>query len=145
MRLDALPQALDLGTQLAVLSRAFQRDRQRIHRNRLDHEVVGTRANRADRAVQAAERRHHDDADVGAAREHALAQLETAHPVEMDIGQHDVEILTFEELERLVRRHAPNHLVSAGAETLGGELTHALVVVDHENTSTHCVTCLQNR
>ena len=73
--LDDGPQVLQLAQEQEVGERAADRDRERIELDRLEDEVVGTRADRADRVVERTLPGDHDRQDVGVARPDLLAEL----------------------------------------------------------------------
>jgi hypothetical protein len=59
---------------LACADRALEREREVVDLERLRDEVVRARADRADGGLEAAERRHHDDRQVGPVRDDAAGR-----------------------------------------------------------------------
>ena len=132
-----LAEALDLVAKRAVLDRARQREPQGLDIERLGDEVVRADADGADRRVEAAERGDHHDRHVGAVGRDALAEREPVHPLHVQIGDHDVEVLLVEQLQGIGRRGPPRHDEPAARHRLGQRLRHALVVIDDEDVSGH--------
>jgi hypothetical protein len=132
-RCDDLAQPLDLAAQRAVLGGAADRDRERFDLDRLGHEVVRTRADRADRGLEAAKRGQHDDRQIGPVGDDVLAQLEAGHALHVEIGDDDVDIVLGQRRDR-VRAAAERHDVEAALlEAELDEIDHLALVVDDKH------------
>ncbi len=86
-----------------MVDRPLDREGQQVHFNRLGDEIIRPRANGSDRRRQAAEARHHHDRNVRAIGRDPLAKLRAAHAGHPQVGQHDVEILHLDQLQRFLR------------------------------------------
>jgi hypothetical protein len=130
---DRLAQALDLAAQCAVLAGPANRDRERLDLDRLGHEVVGPRADRTDRGLQAAERGQHDDRHVGTISDDSLADLEPAHPLHVEIGHHDIEVVIGQCRDRLRPGSKRDHGDAPLLEAECDQIDHLALVVDEED------------
>ena len=126
-------QALDLGTQHAVLHGALERDHQRVDLDRLGDEVVRPSPDGGDRRFEGAEGRHHHHRQVRAAGDDARAQLEPAHARHLDVGQDRIDLGGGEAVEGGLCRRGPRHLEPPSGEPRLEERTHVDVVVDDQH------------
>ncbi len=127
-----------------MLDRARQREAQDLDIERLDDEVVRADADRGHGGIHAAERGDHHDRHVRSIRDHALAQREAIHALHVEVGDHDIEVLLVEQLQRFERGRLPCHDEAAPGHRLGEGLRGALVVVDDEDVAAHAE-CLRSR
>ena len=68
-------------------------DAQGIQRDRFGDEVTGPGANRGDGDIQVAIAGEHNDRKLGPSRAQLSAQLDAAHARQVDIRNHDAEVL----------------------------------------------------
>ena len=123
---------------VAVLDRALDRDRERVQRDRLGDEVVRAGADRGDRGLEAAVAG--DARSTGTSGERSrspLAQLEAVHAAHLDVGDHDVEVVRADRVERLERGRGEGDLVAVGAREHAQQLAQLLVVIDDQDAPAH--------
>jgi len=120
-----------------VRRRALDGDRQRVDLDRLADEVVGARADRGDRRIEASERRDDDDRDRRSVLSDALAQVDAAHLVHVQVGDDDVEIALFQQAQRIGRGRVARGAEATLAQADRERLAERAVVVDEKHLGRH--------
>ena len=136
----ARTQALHLAAQGVEPERAIDDEREVVDLERLGDEVVRAGADRRDRGLERAERRHDDDRQIFVARANVSAELDAAHAAHVDVGDDDVEVVFAEEAQAILCGVRAARLVSARFEIVRNEVTKTGVVVDEENVGLHLFT-----
>ena len=69
----------------------------------------------------------------------APAQIEPVHPLHVDVGHDDVEVLRLQETESVAWRGPRGDDEAACREACFEHAAHVLIVVDDENTNAHAL------
>ena len=117
---------------------------QHLDVERLGDEVVGAGADRGDRGLEAAEGGDHHHRHVGPVADDALAQGEPVHPVHVEVGDDDVEVLAVQEHERFVATRTPRGVVTHVAQRGFHRLAETLVIVDDQDSTLHGLGALRS-
>ncbi len=120
-----------------MLEGALDREGDVVHLERLGDEVVGAGADRGDRRLHAAERRHDDDRQILATLDDLLAEVDSAHAVHVDVGQDEVEVPLGQPVESVLRNRGRGDLEAAPPQLGVEHVTHTSVVVDDQNATFH--------
>jgi hypothetical protein len=119
--------------QLPVLERALQHPAQNFEVDRLGDEVAGAGAQGGDRGVHAAESGHHHHRHVGTVLAEPPAELDAAHSLHFEIGQHDVDLALFQSSQGVLgpgKRGGGEAILS---QLIDDHVAHARIVVDDED------------
>ena len=87
-----------------MLEGARHAETQHLRIERLHEKVERAVAHGRHRDVHRRVAGHHDDDEVGARPEQALAQLDARHLVHVHVGEHEIEIFCGDEIESSLRR-----------------------------------------
>jgi hypothetical protein len=133
-RLSLLAAARELVVRRLQAQEGTHLEDQRRRVDRLVQEVVGAGLVAAPHRDRVAERGHHDHRQVGAVDlADAAAGLETAHPGEPDVEQHEVVAAARERLDAALGRLRPHGRVAVQAQQVHERLPDEGVVVDDED------------
>ena len=91
-----------VALQAQLLERLLEDDEHRVHVERLDEVVLGARAHRLDRRLDARERGHHHEHGVGALLARALEERDAVHARHADVGEDRRRREPGEQRERLL-------------------------------------------
>jgi hypothetical protein len=133
VRVASGAQHADLLAEAAVLHGARDDDAQRLALDRLGHEVVGAGADGAHGGLERRVARDEHDRNVGAERNHALADLETARLRHAQVGEDDIEVARCDLLESIGSGRAGRDLHALTRERHLEQLTRVALVVDDED------------
>jgi hypothetical protein len=125
--------AVHLAREAMVLHGPADGEREELGIDGLHDEVERTRAQRADRGIDARVARHHDDGEIGARLGDALTELEPVERAHLEVRHDDVEIVLHRIRERLVRVRLGDRAKATRTERVRDELGRIDVVVDHEH------------
>ena len=139
-----LSQASDLVAQGAVLHGTVERQGEGRHVERLGDEVVGPGPDGLDGRLHAAEGGDHHHRRVRSVGGDLRAQVDAVAATQVDVGDHDVELLGLEQPEGLVGRGPRAARVALGRQLGHQRVTHLSIVVDDQNSPGH-TTCLPFR
>ncbi len=131
------PQAADLLAQRAGSDGPIQCEFQRLHLHRLGDEVVRARANRADRALQAAEGRDDDDRKVGPLARERPAEVESAPEPQVQIRQDRIDGALGQLRAGFLDGGGPLDAEVQPGQAVLQQLAELRLVVDDENLATH--------
>ena len=132
-----LAQPHHLLREAPVLVRAIEPERELLDLDRLGQEVVSPGANREHRGLEIAKRRDHEHREPRAARADALAQHDPVDPAHADVGEHGVEVLACDPLERILRGGLDRDSVTPPRQALAQHRGHLRVVLNHQDPRHH--------
>jgi hypothetical protein len=129
--IEALVQLLHFHLERFGFQRALDQDFQPLDVHRLGQEIDSAAFHRFDRGVDISIRRHHENGGALRQRERLVDHLETGLSRHAQIGQHDIERLRIQKVERLIGTRGDRHIVTV-RQSLLKALTSVFFVVDDQ-------------
>src|SRR5688572_21710288 len=105
--------------------------------DRLVDEIIRASSDGTNGRRHVAERGDDDHRRARAILRDTPADVQPAHVLEVYVRDDDVEIPLSQQLEPFVATQAPLHFMTAPSQAMLDQLTHVLVVVDHQYSCAH--------
>src|SRR5574340_553360 len=136
LRIHSLPSRV-LIAQGSHFQRLVHHGHQVIERKRLQEEVHRARLHRLHGGLDGAERGHDDDRGRHVLPAHAIEQLQTVHPGQAQVGEHQVGALS--ELDAFLGRGGLVHLETGAGELQLDYPAQLFLVLDDQYAGLHCI------
>ncbi len=133
----ALAEYLDVAAQALGLEGATHLFANIVQVEGLDQVVVGAGAQRRHRAAHLGKGGHHHHLDVVVHGADPGQHLEAVDARQVDIEQHQVDALPFQDIQAVLPGPGPAHRIAAPLEHVAEGLADGLVVVDDEDVLGH--------